>query len=404
MLKNETYFIDSCDDAELNIKRESKLEYRITYDDDKEMKAVVFIIGGYGINVDLQVMDFNRQFIAKKFNVVAVNVLYHCFGCRINGKDKNYSASFSYDDRDVEYFKAQLNKQGFVFSEDINKENIQNQIASLESLIDFYKSKNTLPNDFKFCINSTLSPSNNEYQNYGIMAAIDHINALKDMCKKFPIFGKLPKIYGGCSYGGYLSLLIAKIAPWYVDGVVDNSGEATLILGCIMGKDLNFHDIYYNYKSFVIGCFIKTYWNSDKLSPCCFKDEHFLIRTLLNKEHLILQAQKNKNIFYTSYHSSKDLLTSCENKSYFIELLKILNYQVDFNLIKETDIDGKFVKNLEHGCGIKDKSLFNKELPKILEKFKNKNFILKEDSISYPCKDKVFTFKDKGDKFVLEII
>ncbi|HEC1753207.1 TPA: DUF2920 family protein [Campylobacter lari] len=27
MLKNETYFIDSCDDVELNIKRESKLEF-----------------------------------------------------------------------------------------------------------------------------------------------------------------------------------------------------------------------------------------------------------------------------------------------------------------------------------------------------------------------------------------
>ncbi|EIT3291745.1 DUF2920 family protein, partial [Campylobacter coli] len=24
---------------------------------------------------------------------------------------------------------------------------------------------------------------------------------------------------GGGSYGGYLALLIAKIAPWYVDGV-----------------------------------------------------------------------------------------------------------------------------------------------------------------------------------------
>ncbi|WP_261798315.1 DUF2920 family protein [Campylobacter volucris] len=29
---------------------------------------------------------------------------------------------------------------------------------------------------------------------------------------------------------------------------------------------------------------------------------------------------------------------------------------------------------------------------------------MKEDSISYPCKNKVFTFKDKDDKFVLEII
>ncbi|MFG5097410.1 DUF2920 family protein, partial [Campylobacter lari] len=46
MLKNETYFIDSCDDIELGIKRESKLEYRITYDDSKDIKAIVCIIPG----------------------------------------------------------------------------------------------------------------------------------------------------------------------------------------------------------------------------------------------------------------------------------------------------------------------------------------------------------------------
>ncbi len=40
------------------------------------------------------------------------------------------------------------------------------------------------------------------------------INALKDLVKRFPKFADLPKIYGGGSYGGYLALLIAKIAPW----------------------------------------------------------------------------------------------------------------------------------------------------------------------------------------------
>ncbi|MBZ7964755.1 DUF2920 family protein, partial [Campylobacter sp. 2457A] len=43
MLVNKTYEISSCDDVELNIKRTSKLEYRITYDDEKEIKAIVFI-------------------------------------------------------------------------------------------------------------------------------------------------------------------------------------------------------------------------------------------------------------------------------------------------------------------------------------------------------------------------
>ncbi|EAL4712054.1 hypothetical protein DO002_06770, partial [Campylobacter lari] len=33
-----------------------------------------------------------------------------------------------------------------------------------------------------------------------------------------------------------------------------------------------------------------------------------------------------------------------------------------------------------------------------------KTFNMKKDSISYPCKNKVFTFKDENDKFVLEIV
>ncbi|MCR6577675.1 DUF2920 family protein, partial [Campylobacter insulaenigrae] len=40
MLVDKTYFIDSCDDVELNIKRESKLEFRLAYDDEKEIEAV----------------------------------------------------------------------------------------------------------------------------------------------------------------------------------------------------------------------------------------------------------------------------------------------------------------------------------------------------------------------------
>ncbi|MBK1972288.1 DUF2920 family protein, partial [Campylobacter sp. 2018MI35] len=38
MLINKSYKINSCDDVELNIKRESKLEYRLTFDDSKDIK------------------------------------------------------------------------------------------------------------------------------------------------------------------------------------------------------------------------------------------------------------------------------------------------------------------------------------------------------------------------------
>ncbi|HHP0357022.1 TPA: DUF2920 family protein, partial [Campylobacter lari subsp. concheus] len=111
MLKNQTYFIDSCNDVELNIKRESKLEYRITYDDSKQMKAIVFIIGGYGANANIHFLESYRNFIAKKFDVVAVNVFYHCFCQRISDIEK-YSAKAIICEDDLRFLKRTLEDLG----------------------------------------------------------------------------------------------------------------------------------------------------------------------------------------------------------------------------------------------------------------------------------------------------
>ncbi len=70
MLINQTFEIDSCDDVELGIKRTSKLEYRISYDDEKDIKAIVFIVGGFGANANISFLDFDREYIAKNFDVV----------------------------------------------------------------------------------------------------------------------------------------------------------------------------------------------------------------------------------------------------------------------------------------------------------------------------------------------
>ncbi|WP_250643792.1 DUF2920 family protein, partial [Campylobacter jejuni] len=180
-------------------------------------------------------------------------------------------------------------------------------------------------------------------------------------------------LWGG-SYGGYLALLIAKIAPWYVDGVIDNSGSAVPPLNYIIGRELEFEskdtngDMYIQGNHFFVSCFLKTHWTRKENSPYFFNNENYFIRTLLNKDHLILQSQKNKNIIYVSYHSDKDPLTPANFKQQTMQILKILGYDVSLNLIDENKIDGKFIKNLDHGCGIPDKALFRKELPLMLEK------------------------------------
>lgn len=39
MIVSKTYEIDSCDDVELDIKRESKLEFKLCFDDEKRNKS-----------------------------------------------------------------------------------------------------------------------------------------------------------------------------------------------------------------------------------------------------------------------------------------------------------------------------------------------------------------------------
>ncbi|HEC2303852.1 TPA: DUF2920 family protein [Campylobacter jejuni] len=402
MLINQTFEIDSCDDVELGIKRTSKLEYRISYDDEKDLKAIVFVIGGYGANANIYFLDSYRNYIAKNFDVVTINVFYHCF-CQRRSDVLKYDASAKFLEEDLENFSKVLNDFN-IDSRNLNSNNALEYYHHLDHYITTLKSQGKLAQNYQAKFTSTFIPPNGDYQNYGVMAAIDHINALKDLVKRFPEFADLPKIYGGGSYGGYLSLLIAKIAPWYVDGVIDNSGSALPPLNYILGREMESGcDYVLNSSHILIQCFLKTHWTRKENSPYFFNNENYFIRTLLNKDHLILQSQKNKNIIYVSYHSKEDPLTPANFKQQTMQILKILGYDVSLNLIDENKIDGKFIKNLDHGCGIPDKALFRKELPLMLEKLQKRKSFMQENSISYPCGNKVFIFKDVGDKFELVI-
>ncbi|EAJ1077820.1 DUF2920 family protein [Campylobacter coli] len=408
MLINQTFEIDSCDDVELNIKRTSKLEYRLSYDDEKDLKAIVFIIGGYGANANIYFLDSYRNYIAKNFDVVTINVFYHCF-CQRRSDVEKYSTLADFTKDDLKLIEKVLRKYNIPCDQLANN-TVVSHCEYLSEIMTELKMLNRLPYDFEERLSATFIPPNGDYQNYGVMAAIDHINALKDLVKRFPEFADLPKIYGGGgSYGGYLALLIAKIAPWYVDGVIDNSGSAVPPLNYIIGRELEFKskdtngDMYMQGDHFFVSCFLKTHWTRKENSPYFFNNENYFIRTLLNKDHLILQSQKNKNIIYVSYHSKEDPLTPANFKELTMQILKILGYDVSLNLIDENKIDGKFIKNLDHGCGIPDKALFRKELPLMLEKLQKRKSLMQENSISYPCGNKVFIFKDVGDKFELEI-
>ncbi|ECQ1210013.1 DUF2920 family protein [Campylobacter coli] len=403
MLINQTFEIDSCDDVELGIKRTSKLEYRISYDDEKEIKAIVFIIGGYGANANIYFLDSYRNYIAKNFDVVAVHVFYHCF-CQRRSDVEKYSTLADFTKDDLKLIEKVLRKYNIPCDQLANN-TVVSHCEYLSEIMTELKMLNRLPYDFEERLSATFIPSRGEYQNFGIMAAIDHINALKDLVKRFPEFADLPKIYGGGSYGGYLSLLIAKIAPWYVDGVIDNSGVCLPFLAHILGRDMNQGEFVFEGDNNRIYCFVQKYWTRNINSSYYFGDENYLIRAVLNSNHLKIQASMNNNTIFISYHSMQDMGAPVQNKIELYKCYQELGYDATLYLVKdENDIDGRFIKSLEHGLRMTDKALFRKELPLMLEKLQGRKFDMSKNSITYPCKDKQFIFKDKDDKFELEIV
>ncbi|HEG6653752.1 TPA: DUF2920 family protein, partial [Campylobacter jejuni] len=163
MLINQTFEIDSCDDVELNIKRTSKLEYRISYDDEKDIKAIVFIVGGFGANANISFLDFDREYIAKNFDVVVIHVFYHCFCARISN-NKKYSASISFMEEDL------LSLSKILLDFGINPQNLdcKNSTKYYELLIQHIitlKSQGKLAQNYQAKFTSTFIPPNGDYQN-----------------------------------------------------------------------------------------------------------------------------------------------------------------------------------------------------------------------------------------------
>lgn len=389
---DKQFFISSCDDMELGIKRNSKLEYRLS--SPQNPKAIFFIIGGFGTNTDLRIMDFTRKQIASKFGVAAVNVLYHCFCCRRNDLEQQYSAQIAILEEDKANLIKLCQDIGLPYANLTSTE----ALKFIEESIQKEKKKGNLAKDFRInTLTHTLLPPNEEYQNYGIMAALDHINVLKHLKTHGGGGGKLPVIYAGGCYGGYLAHLIAKIAPHHTNAVIDIACAPLPFFEMFMGRTLGHGEFFINTDDFSIHCFTKTFWNENN-----FTKAHYEIRSLLTPSHLQIQKTHCGHIHYVSYHSSEDEFETAKDKKLLYEIYEKMGFKAKLHLAKKEDIDHKIIRDLTHG-GISNHRVFLKELPSLLKEFEGGKFPLLKDSISYVCEDKTFTFKDEGETYCLRL-
>ncbi|MBX1736848.1 DUF2920 family protein [Campylobacter jejuni] len=410
MIVSKTYEIDSCDDVELDIKRESKLEFKLCFDDEKEIKALVFIIPGLGGDVDENYREHLAEFVAGEFNVAVVSVNYHCIGNR-----PQTGSSFFMDDIDKLILKTSCEALNIQVNLDkLNSlEELSSTLKEVDHILEEQKNQKLINPNFKLSIHLSLQPTKNEYQNFGVMQAQDLLNAalyLKAHAPFDTMGGGIPVIMIGSSHGGYLAHLAAKIAPWLIDGVLDNSAYAKFLWRVVgFGKEMDFvqysefstFDFFHHIKTH---CSTKTFWTSNSSSPCFFSPARRKIRNLLEEDHLLEQSKCLKTCFI-SYHSLYDEYVSLKEKTMLYEELEKLGFDATLcSITKESQVDGKFIKNLNHGMGISVKLLIKKEFPLMLEKIKqNSKKDYKEKCISYPCEDLLYQFSEKDDKISLKI-
>nr|WP_314734596.1 DUF2920 family protein [uncultured Campylobacter sp.] len=408
MIINKTYEIPSCDDVELGLKRDSLLEFKLCYDDEKPARALVFIVPGLGGDANENYREHLAQFVASEFEVAVASVNYHCIGSR-----PQTGAKYFLNDLDKIILKNKCSKIGIEIPNDIS----YGELSVLDAYLGNIKSSGGLPSDFKLEISVTLQPTKNEYQNFGVMQAQDVINAAL-FIKADPPFksatdiNELPVVLVGSSHGAYINALAAKFAPWLVDGLIDNSSYAKLNWELIgLGKEADYlkfreysTDIYF--KNIKIYVFTKTMWTLlDKSSSRYFSQAREDIRNALDAAHLKVQSEYPKPI-YVGYHCAvNDHCASPEEKIQLYEELQKLGFDATLHMIKdESELDGRFLKKLTHGLEMSIKLLIAKELPPMLEKIASREKqICKNKSITYRSDDLEYKFSEANGKINLEI-
>ena len=414
MLVDGSYEILSCDDVELGIKRDSSLSFYACYDDVKEAKALLVIISGLGEDSDLSYRKHLMQTMVENYDVACISVDYHCIGNR-----PQLGAKFGLDDIDREILTRELSSIGINLPIDLKSidchEKVDLLLKFLSKEITIRKESSLLPVDFRLNASITMVPTKNEYQNFGIMQATDILNAIlytkHNLCAGK--FSQIPVILVGSSHGGYLANLSAKIAPWLVDAVIDNSSYAIFLWRLIgFGKEIDFTNYFCFgtdtlYQNLYLYFFDKTYWTLNEKSPYYFIDAREEIRNILNLDHLNVQSGYKKPV-YVSYHCIYDKdVAPAKDKTELYEALNKLNFDATLHMIKdESEVDGKFIKSLTHGMGMSYKLLLQRELPGVMKKIlskKDKKDEINEKCIEYKCGDLLYKFSEVSDQIRLEV-
>lgn len=375
-------------DQEIGVEARATLEYYVTLPDtynDKKNYGVVFCITAWGDRAD---SDYQlkklRPYIADNYNLIVVGIRYHN---DLRRKEDDIKIDL---ERICNFYNIPRHELY----------NLTDGDLVLDKLFQMLHAKQI------FSLDSTLAVETKalHYSSFGFMPAIDHIYVLEDLIKNYNIDKKQIIAYGS-SYGGYVALMLGKIAPKTFSLIIDNSGFCYTDLkevfgGMVEGIGGSFSKEI-NGRRYQIPITRNTIWSLDEMSENYFSDAHRKIRNVLLEEHMT----KSETV-YCIYHSVKDILIPIEVKDKFCNAIG-KDHDVHYWRITNEDIDGVTFKTLDHGMEASLRGLFDLSLECIgggISKITDLIDFDLDSIYEFDCGDRVYKFSYSKDGLKVEII
>ena len=353
-------------DFEFGVNKRRACTYRI-YNQQYTGGLVVYI-PGFGADLGKYTEIFCQK-ISEQYKVACLSVEYFCIHCR-----PEIGAEIEFEPEDIDKIAAVLKQsQGTTY---------------LERLINYTETA-----QIALTATASLKPAKGEYQNFGILAALDLINCLKDAVGRFAL-NKNNIILIGSSYGGYLANLVTKIYPGLIRAVFDNSSWANPNLWYVAGRELNTPEfIFRRSEKLTLHLFVKSPWTLKEGLPNSFTREKAAIRSFTQDQVQQMAVQGGLDTFYVFYHSIIDSIAPTNEKVEMVKSLVLHKFKhVYMEVMEQQDVDGSFVKSLDHGMGLSMITFFDRAFTHLEQSGIAFQAGEEKERIDYLCEQATYSF------------
>lgn len=338
--KEWTKSIKGADDIELDIPRASPLIYHCTAPEGKTAEGLVFVIPDFGEDASGEYQQSLRAYLAEKYGLLAVTVEYHCYRSR-----PATGAIPIFTPEEYTNLRLQCAKHGILIT---HPSEVTTALARL-------------PRHYQFDLR--LATPNGDYQNFGVMQALDHLLVLADLRATQEIeFDANNIIAFGSSHGAYIAHLIAKFAPNTLRAVIDNSAYTAPPLPGHTDGRLHLGPSCFEIHGLArVDLHLDTQWSiADETAANYYSGWRHAIRHLALPEHIRAAREASQRpCQFRIIHSVRDATQPIDARRQQAQLLQSAGFDVIFKEIDEADIDGRMVKTLQHGMDASLRALFD---------------------------------------------